>query len=256
MASFALTNAVILVGGYDLSSFTGSIDDLGGTVAMQEAPNFAAKGHVIKVPGLKSYMTAISGNADYASAASVSRAFTATGVGSQHVVSVLPNVSGTSTAGDPCHFTRAINSKWQSPQGNVGDLAKFAMALDSDTAMVDGLVLHPLASRTSTGTGTITAMTGPTATQYLFAGLHVGAVTGTSPTLDVIVQSATLVGFGSPTTRLTFSQATGSSSYTSQWATPVAGAITDGFWRVSYTIGGSATPTFPVAVVIGVATAA
>lgn len=254
MASFALTNAVILVGGYDVSSFTGSLDDLGGVVQMNDAPHFGSKGHMIRVPGLKSYMTALSGNADYASAAAVSRAFPLSGVGSQNVVSVLPNVSGTPTAGDPCHFTRALNSSIQSPGGAVGDLATFNMGLTSDTAMVDGIVLHPLASRTSTGTGTITAMTGPTASQYLFAGLHVGAVTGTSPTLDVIVQSAALVGFGSPTTRITFSQATGSSSYTSQWATPVAGAITDGFWRVSYTIGGSATPTFPFAVVIGVLT--
>jgi hypothetical protein len=253
MASFALNNAVILVGGYDLSAFTGNVEDLGGTVAMHPAPNFAAKGFEIKVPGLKSYMTAISGNADYASAAAVSKAFTLSGVGSQNVVSVLPNVSGTATAGDPCHFTRAINSAIKTT-GAVGDVAGFSMGLDSDTAMVDGMVLHPLAARTSTGTGTITAMTGPTATQYLYAGLHVGAVTGTSPTLDVIIQSAALVGFGSPTTRVTFAQATGSSSYTSQWATPVAGAITDGFWRVSYTIGGSSTPTFPFAVVLGVLT--
>jgi hypothetical protein len=254
MASFTLNNAVVLVGGYDLSSFTGSIDDLGGVVTMKEAPHFASKQHMVMLPGLKSYSTAISGWADYGSASAVSRAFTLRGVGSQNVVSVLPNVSGTSTAGDPCHFTRALNSSMKSPQGPVGDVAGFLMMLESDTAMVDGIVLHPLASRTSTGTGTITAMTGPTATQYLYAGLHVGAVTGTSPTLDVVIQSAALVGFGSPTTRVTFTQATGASSYTSQWATPVAGAITDGFWRVSYTIGGSSTPTFPFAVVLGVLT--
>lgn len=253
MAAFVLNSAVILVGGYDISSFTGSIDDLGGTVQMQPAPHFASQGHNVLLKGLKSYNTAFSGMADYASASAVSNAFPLATVGNQVAVSVLPNVSGTPTAGDPVHFTRALRQSSKT-SGAVGDVAAFNMVLQSDTAMVDGITLHPLASRTSSSTGTICTFTGPTSTQYLFAALHVGAVTGTAPTLDVTIQSAALVAFGSPTTRVTFTQATGSSSYTSQWATPVAGAITDGFWRVSYTVGGSATPTFPFAVSLGVLT--
>jgi hypothetical protein len=53
----------------------------------------------------------------------------------------------------------------------------------------------------------------------------------------------------SPTTRVTFSQATGR---TSQWATPVAGAITDDWWDISWTIGGTGGPDFTFVAVVGI----
>jgi hypothetical protein len=38
----------------------------------------------------------------------------------------------------------------------------------------------------------------------------------------------------------------------SQFATRVAGPITDDWWRASFTVGGSATPTFTLALVMGI----
>lgn len=252
MSAYVLDGAQILVGGYDLSPFTGSIDDLGGTVDMKEANNFAAKGHRVMLPGLKSFTTAISGQADYGSAAAVSRAFPLATVGDQHVVSIVPTAEA--AAGDVVHFTRSRRQS-ASVGAPVGEVAAFSMGFESDTAMVDGLLLDPLTSKTSSDAGDVTAMAGPAAGQYLYAGLHVAAVSGTSPTLDVKIQSAALVGFGSPTDRVTFSQVTDAGARTSQWATPVAGAITDGFWRVTYTLGGT-DPDFAFAVVVGVLTVA
>lgn len=246
MTAQVLTNCVILVGGNDITNFSGMIDT-GGQVAMQDAPHFGSKGYMIRVPGLKSYQTAIGGNADYGSATAVSNVFKTSTVGTQYAVSALP--TGGATAGDPATFTRGRLDSFKSPTGNVGALAGFAMNITSDTAQIDGMVLQPLAAQTTTGTGTITAMTPPTATQKLYAALHVTSVSGTNPTLDVVVQSAALVGFGSPTDRITFTTAT-TTGY--QWATPVAGAITNGYWRVSYTISGTDTPTFSFAVVVGV----
>jgi hypothetical protein len=72
---------------------------------------------------------------------------------------------------------------------------------------------------------------------------------GTSPTLDVIVQSDDASGFPSATNRITFTQATG---FTAEYATPVAGAITDDWWRVNFTIGGTASPNFTFICVIGI----
>lgn len=80
-----------------------------------------------------------------------------------------------------------------------------------------------------------------TASQYLYAGLHVLEHQGTSPTLDVTIQSDSAIGFPSPTTRITFTQAT---TRGGQYATRVAGAITDTWWRASWTLGGSASPGF------------
>jgi hypothetical protein len=251
--AYVLTDVGVFVGGFDLTDGAASIE-MGGTCAMLERPNFGSKGHMQFLPGLKTFNTEVGGLADYGSVTAVSNAFKLNAVGNQQVVTGLPNVSGTHAAGDPAHFTRALRSSFQSPQGAVGDVARYAISMMSDTPMVDGSLLFPKAAVTSSSTGTVVAMAGPTASQYLYAGLHVFDVSGTSPTLDVKIQSAALVGFGSPTDRVTFTQATGSSANTSQWATPLAGAITDGFWRVSYTVGGSSTPTFQFAVVAGVLT--
>lgn len=251
--AYVLQDVGVYVGGYDLTEGAASID-MGGTCAMLDQTSFGSKRHVQFLPGLKTHESAVAGMADYGSVAAVSRAFALNAVGDQHVVTGLPNVSGTHTAGDDAHFTRSLRSAFQSPLGAVGDVARYAMALQSDAPMVDGKLLFPKAAVTSSSTGSVVAMAGPTASQFFYAGLHVFDVSGSSPTLDVIIQSAALVGFGTPTTRATFTQATGSSANTSQWATPVAGAITDGFWRVSYTVGGSSTPTFSFAVVAGVLT--
>ena len=81
----------------------------------------------------------------------------------------------------------------------------------------------------------------------MYAALHVISVSGTSPTLDVIVQSDDNSGFTTPTNRITFSQ---TGAVGAEWGS-VAGAVTDDYWRVSYTIGGSDTPTFAFAVTCG-----
>lgn len=77
--------------------------------------------------------------------------------------------------------------------------------------------------------------------QYLYAGVHFLEHQGTSPTLDVTIQSAAAQSFASPTTRVTFTQAT---AVGGQYATRVAGAITDTWWRATWTLGGSASPGF------------
>ncbi len=74
------------------------------------------------------------------------------------------------------------------------------------------------------------------------------AASGTTPTLDVTIESDDGVGMGSPTTRINFAQAT---AIGAQWATPVAGAIADDWWRVAYTLGG-ASPSFTFICIIGI----
>lgn len=90
-----------------------------------------------------------------------------------------------------------------------------------------------------------------TASQFLYGALHVfPTVDGTNPTLDVVVQSDTAQAFPSATTQMTFATKT---AVGSQFAAPVAGAITDTWWRLSITVGGTSTPQFPILVVLGVA---
>lgn len=134
-------------------------------------------------------------------------------------------------------------------QGSVGDVAMSQVSgASSSSPVVRGKLLHPTSTaRTSSGTGTGRQLGAVTASQSVYAALHVTAASGSSPTLDVIVQSDDNAGFTTPTSRVTFTQATDT---TSEFLS-TAGAITDDYWRISYTIGGS-TPSFTFAVVVGI----
>ena len=102
---------------------------------------------------------------------------------------------------------------------------------------------------TATDDGTPRTLGSVLAGEALYAALHVTAVTGTNPTLDVVIESSATGSFsGEETTRITFTQADG---ITSEWSS-VAGAVTDTHWRVTWAIGGTDTPTFTFAVIAGI----
>lgn len=244
MAAQILSDTRLIVGSFDISTFTGSFSQA-QSVAMRPANVFRAGKFTRQYPGLKSVTSQFDGFADYA-ADGIATAFPVSQLGSQQLVSILP--TGGDAVGDVGIFGRQLIRNINAPGGNVGDMATFGMACESDTAWANGLVADPSTTRTATANGTIFAMTGPTASQRLYAGLHVTAASGTTPSLSVTIQSATLVGFGSPTTRATFTAAAAAG-----WQfISVAGAITDGFWRAVFTISGT-SPSFTSTVLLGVA---
>jgi hypothetical protein len=132
--------------------------------------------------------------------------------------------------------------------GAVGDLMTFNIQAGGDAELVRGTVLGA-GEKTSTANGTARELGAVSATQKLYAAIHVISASGTSPTLDVIVESDDAEAFTDPTTRITFSQ---KDAIGSEWATPVAGAIADTWWRIGWTIGGSDTPTFNFIVTVGI----
>lgn len=134
------------------------------------------------------------------------------------------------------------------PGGEIGELLPFSVAAESDGDLVRGTIMLNRTAAASANSGTALQLGAVGATQKLYAALHVIAASGTTPTLDVIVKSDDAVGFASPTNRITFAQKTAAGS---QWAAPVAGPITDTFWRVDFTIGG-AGPIFSFVVLVGI----
>lgn len=131
--------------------------------------------------------------------------------------------------------------------GQHGELLGFAADVHAA-----GVVIRPTlmatGAKTSTANGASQQLGQVLAAQKLYAFMHVLAVSGTTPTLDVKVQSDDSAGFGTPTDRITFAQQTALGAV---WATPVAGAITDDHWRVTWTLGGTGSPSFTF--VVGVA---
>lgn len=105
----------------------------------------------------------------------------------------------------------------------------------SDGQHVDSrdVVLHPSAARTATANGTVVEETGRRRTLALV--LAITAASGTSPTLDVVVQTSR--DGGTWYTAGSFTQATTTGTQRKTFAL-------DRYVRLQWTIGGSDTPTF------------
>lgn len=129
----------------------------------------------------------------------------------------------------------------------VGEVAPWEGEAKSSWPLVRGVCAHPSGvPRTATGTGTIIQLGAVPAGKRVYANLHVLSVSGTgSPTLTAKIQSAAAVGFASPTDRGSFAAATGTSTTLGggQAIRTDGSAITDQYWRLSWTISGT-TPSF------------
>jgi hypothetical protein len=244
MATNALTDCKLYVAQFDLS---GDMNALSLSYAADplDATTFGQTTRIHKA-GIKSIVAQHEGlwNADGTDQADdvlFSR------IGTQEVpVTICPT---TGADGEAAYLFRALHSSY-SPGGAVGQMLAFSVRAEgSDGApLVRGQVLHPASAKTTTGTGTARQLGAVASTQTLYGSLHVIAASGTSPTLDVIVQSDNASNFPSATSRLTFAQKT---AIGSEWKT-ADGAITDDWFRVSWTIGGT-NPSFTFVVAVGIA---
>lgn len=132
--------------------------------------------------------------------------------------------------------------------GAIGVNAPFSAGAEAGQGpLVRGILGHH-DTRTASGNGSGYELGALSAAQRLYAALHVLEVDGTTPTLDVKIQSDSASNFPSATDRITFAQKT---AVGSAWGS-VLGAVADTFWRVNFTIGGT-TPSFRFVVVMGIA---
>lgn len=244
MASQVLTDAKLYVASFDLS---GDMNALALTYSadMLDATTFGQSARINKA-GLKSIVAQHEGLWDSDGTDEPDDVFFSR-IGTANVpVTISPQ---TGADGEVAFLFRAVHSEY-APGASVGDLFAFSVGMQGDDGapLVRGMVLHPATARTATGNGTARQLGAVSATQDVYGALHVLAASGTNPTLDVTVRSDDGSGFASPTTRLTFAQKT---AIGSDWQT-AAGAITDDWWRVTYTIGGT-NPSFTFVVAVGIA---
>jgi len=160
-------------------------------------------------------------------------------------VSLLP--AGT-TSGSVGWAFPSLPLSYTPIEATHGDLATASLSGRGSGVTVRGTLMHPPAtSRTSSSTGTAYQLGAITAAQRMFCSAHVTLTSGTSEQLVLKLQSSATEG-GSYSDRITFTTAT---DVTSEWSS-VAGAVTDTWWRASWTISGSDTPTFQFAMVAGI----
>lgn len=152
-------------------------------------------------------------------------------------------------AGDIAVSTLALEASYTPIGSKVGDALAFVWnAVAQGVPLIGGNIFVPAGAQTASGVSSILQLGAVGAGQRLYAALHVLSASGTAPTLDVTVKSAAAIGFAAPTTRLTFTTKTAAGADFLQ----LAGPITDQFWRMDFTIGGTGTPTFSFVGFVGI----
>ena len=130
--------------------------------------------------------------------------------------------------------------------GAIGEVAPFTLDTMANDRLVRGIIG---ATGVKDSDGSETFKLGPVAADGgIFAMMHVIGVEGTTPTLDVKVQSSTAKAFTSKTERFAFTQVT--ADPTSELKS-LESAVTDEHWRVAWELGGT-DPVYDIFVALGV----
>ncbi|WP_204013996.1 hypothetical protein [Sphaerimonospora thailandensis] len=123
----------------------------------------------------------------------------------------------------------------------VGEVAPWEAQASGTAPLLRGQVAHPPGTaRTASGSGVALNLGALTAGQRVCASLHVLSVAGTAaPVITARVESSGTSGFATATTRATFAAAGTPGGQVAR----VAGPVTDTWWRLAWTISGTA-PSF------------
>jgi hypothetical protein len=239
-----LTNAKVLLAQADLSGFSNKVE-LMREVEELDSTVFADDGFRSKVGGLSKVSGSVSGFWEAGSDAHPDDRFWADLGAASLPLTVSPTGA---TVADVAYLTRVLQPKY-TQGGDVGALLAFQASVVGDgTPLARGQVAF---NGTATATATTAALTlsAPTATQRVYAAIHVLSVSGAGASLTVSVQGDDASGFPSPATVATSDAITSAGA---TWLAGEVGATTDSFYRLSFLISGT-SPEFVVVAAIGVA---
>jgi hypothetical protein len=225
MAKFAWTNASVWGGGFDYSGQSNSIA-VTTEVTTLDVTTFGSGGWQENIGGLKSYTMEMSGFWESGTGTTAVDPYTFAQLGqTQQLFFVAPGT----VAGQVGYAFNGMDSTYQLG-GEVGTAAPFTINGVATTPWpeVRGQIAAAKGSVSATGAlGSVLTLGAAGTGQRLYAGVHVFSP-GT--TVTVQVQSASTVGFASPTTRATFPAITAQGG---TWLTPVDGPITDQYFRLN-----------------------
>lgn len=234
------TDAQLFIGSVNASGIHNQVS-VEHAAEMLDATVFGT-GTRTQAPGLKTW--AITGSGFWETAATPNQLadpnfFNAIGA-ARSILSVAPKNADLGAA----YFGEAVQPRYQF-FGALGELTPFTFDHEPGAHVwTRGVVGLQPSSRSAGGNGSISQLGTVAATQKLVAGLHVVAFNGTTMTMNI--QSDDNGGFASPTTRITFTAATG---LTSEWK-ELQGPITpDDRFRAQWTFTGT---SFTALVVFGI----
>jgi len=241
MATTVLNDVKLWRGGYDLS---GKSNQLRAAFTTEVLPDtgFGNGGARAFAPGLNGAMLDHAGMVDLGAGSYEDILWAEQGTADLPMTVAVPGA-----AGDRAYLYRGIPSQL-TLGGTVGESYAFGVQAQGTGSVARGLVLEDGGTaRTATFNGSAFQLdAGPAAGEFLYAVLHVLSASA-GDTLDVVVESDDNSGMTSATTRITFTQAT---AIGSEWMS-LAGAVTDDWYRIAVTIGGS-DPSFEFVVAVGI----
>lgn len=243
MGKFVLKNVNIFSGGANLTTRSNRIE-IGMEAESKDTTAFVPTGDVWheELSGLKSSKITGAGQWEAGDLSMVD----------DHSFALLGAIGALTIApatalDDALAYLSAYNRQQYQFGAAVGDVIPWSGTWNSTWAVARGKILHAPAIRTATGVGSVIQLPAVAAGQFLVGTLHVMGATGTTPSITGTIKSAALVGFGAPTTRLTFNAQTAIGGQVFR----LAGPITDTFYRFDYTISGT-TPNLLVMAAAGV----
>jgi hypothetical protein len=244
VAGFALTDARILVHGFDYTADSNQVS-VEVTADDHDVTTFGSARETkfrSRIGGLKTSQATVSGFWEVAPDAA---AWANLAVADRVAV-----ISPTGAPGDVAYMLRVGSFSYET-FGEVGEPAPFSMSLSSTNVegMIRGrLLATPDVALNATGPAGIADQVLPAVSsgQFLYAALQVVGTPGT--TFTAVLESAADNTFAGATTRFTFGPITTAEG---RWGVRVPGAITDTHYRLRVT---AVTGSFTVAAAIGIGT--
>ena len=240
MAKFVFNDGKVFSGGYDLSDHITSVN-LEITAEELDATTINSGGFREKLGGLKDSTLSMDGF--YEAGANKPDALLGASIGNELIVTTVPDAG----VGNTAYFMKSRLFSYQM-FGSVGEIAPFSISKSqSDDEVVQGKIEID-GALTASGNSTGVQLGAVGATERVYVAIHCTAVSGTStPTVTFKLQSDDNSSFTSPTDRITFAGITAiGADYQS-----AAGAITDTYYRLNYTISGT-NPSFTIHATIGI----
>lgn len=245
MALYVLTDCKLWLGEYDFSGDHNALA-LNYSSELEDVTTFGDDTRT-RIGGLKTVAAELEGFVSVSDGANDQDDVMFANVGiSDKLMTIGPEAG---VDGEIAYFFLSNEANY-TPGAAVGEAMRFTVSAEASEGaggLVRGTIMHN-ATRTATGNGTGRQLGAVSSTQKLYAGIHVPTASD-GDTLDVTIESDATNSFsGSETIRGTFTQI---SAITSEWLTPIAGAITDTWWRVRYVIAG-VSPSYEFITTIGI----
>lgn len=240
MAKFVFNDGKVFSGGYDLSDHITSVN-LEIMAEELDATTINSGGFREVLGGLRDSTLSMDGF--YEAGANKPDALLGASVGNELIVTTVPDAG----VGNTAYFMKSRLFSY-SMFGTVGEIAPFSITKSqSDDEVVQGKIEID-GALTATGNSTGVQLGAVGSTEKIYVAIHCTAVSGTStPTVTFKLQSDDNSSFTSPTDVITFSDITAiGADYQS-----AAGAITDDYFRLNYTISGT-SPSFSIHATIGI----